>query len=102
MNDFKINNITMQHRLSFSRHRETKLGSMLHATEGDKIQFTYNDKIREGFIDFIWKKAAYFGDCYMCVNFRDGMEDAEQSEYKNFSLNQVEDFKVIESERWSK
>jgi hypothetical protein len=37
----------------------------------------------------------------MTVNFRDGMEDVENSSFKNFSLNQVEGFEVIESERWS-
>ena len=67
----------------------------MFATEGDKVRFTYNDKIREGFIDYIWKRASWFGDCFMTVNFRDGMEDVENSSYKNFSLNQVSDFEVI-------
>ena len=86
---------------SFNRQREIKLGSMLYATEGDKVRFTYNDKIREGFIDYIWKKDVNFLDCYMVIEFRDGMEDCEGSEYKTFSLYQVEGFEVIESERWS-
>ena len=47
---------TLQKNLrSFNRQREIKLGSMVYATEGDKVRFTYNDKIREGFIDYIWK-----------------------------------------------
>jgi len=37
----------------------------------------------------------------MVIEFRDGMEDCEGSEYKTFSLYQVEGFEVIESERWS-
>ena len=81
--------------------REIKLGSMMFAEEGDKVRFTYNDKIREGFIDYIWKWDNFFSGCFMTVNFVDGMEDVENSSFKNFSLNQVHDFKVIESERWS-
>jgi len=79
--------------------RQIKLGSMLPAVEGDKVRFTYNDSAREGFIDYIWKWSPWFSRCYMTVNFRDGMEDVENSSFKNFSLNQVHDFKVIESER---
>ena len=45
---------------SFNRQREIKLGSMLYAEEGDKVRFTYNDKVREGFIDYIWKKDSNF------------------------------------------
>ena len=86
---------------SFNRQREIKLGSMIFATEGDKVRFTYNDKIREGFIDYIWKNDANWLDCYMTINFRDGMEDTEERDYKTFSLYQVEGFEVIESERWS-
>ena len=81
--------------------RQMKLGSMLVAESGDKVQFTYNDSPREGFIDFIWKWDNFFSGCFMTVNFVDGMEDVEGSSYKNFSLNQVEGFEVIESERWS-
>ena len=101
MNEKQISERIWKNRRNFNRMREVKLGSMMFATEGDKVRFTYNDKIREGFIDYIWKRANWFGDCCMTVNFRDGMEDAEQSDYKNFSLNQVEGFEVIESERWS-
>jgi len=81
--------------------RQMKLGSMLPAAEGDKVRFTYNDSDREGYIDFIWKWDNFFSGCFMTINFRDGMEDVENSSYKNFSLNQVEGFEVIESERWS-
>ena len=81
--------------------RQMKLGSMLPAAEGDKVRFTYNDSAREGYIDYIWKWDNFFSGCFMTVNFRDGMEDVEGSSYKNFSLNQVEGFEVIESERWS-
>ena len=88
-------------RMKNSRQRQIKLGSMLPATEGDKVRFTYNDKIREGFIDYVWKNDVNFLDCYMTINFRDGMEDTEERDYKNFSLNQVEGFEVIESERWA-
>ena len=88
-------------RMKNSRQRQIKLGSMLPATEGDKVRFTYNDSDREGFIDYIWKWGRTLSECYMCINFRDGMEDVENSSYKNFSLNQVEGFEVIESERWA-
>ena len=88
--------------------RQAQLGMMLVAESGDKVRFTYNDSAREGFIDYIWKWDRLFRGCFMTVNFRDGMEDVENSSYKNFSLNQVEDFKVVESveqqfknERWS-
>ena len=80
--------------------RQVKLGSMIPATEGDKVRFTYNDSPREGYIDYIWKWDRLFRGCFMTVNFRDGMEDVENSSYKNFSLNQVNGFEVIESERW--
>ena len=86
---------------SFNRQREIKLGSMVYATEGDKVRFTYSDKIREGFIDYIWKNDVNFLECYMVIEFRDGMEDTEESNYKTFSLYQVEGFEVIESERWT-
>ena len=88
-------------RMKENRQRQIKLGSMLPAVEGDKVRFTYNDSAREGFIDYIWKWDRFFRGCFMTVNFRDGMEDVENSSYKNFSLNQVHDFKVIESERWT-
>ena len=84
-----------------NRQRQIKLGSMLVAESGDKVQFTYNDSPREGFIEYIWKWDNFFSGCFMTVNFVDGMEDVEGSSYKNFSLNQVEGFEVIESERWS-
>ena len=86
---------------SFNRQREIKLGSMVYATEGDKVRFTYNDKIREGFIDYIWKNDVNFLACYMVIEFRDGMEDTEETSYKTFSLYQVNNFEVIESERWT-
>ena len=86
----------MLQRMKNNRQRQIKLGSMLPATEGDKVRFTYNDSVREGFIDYIWKWGRPFSDCFMTVNFRDGMEDVENSSYKNFSLNQVEDFEIIE------
>ena len=95
MNDQQISERIWRNRRNFNRMREVKLGSMMFATEGDKVQFTYNDKIREGFIDYIWKNDVWFGGCYMTVNFRDGMEDVENSSYKNFSLNQVSDFEII-------
>jgi len=88
-------------RMKNSRQRQIKLGSMLPATEGDKVRFTYNDSAREGFIDYIWKWGRTLSECYMFINFSDGMEYVENSSYKNFSLNQVEGFEVIESERWS-
>ena len=91
----------MLQRMRNNRQRQIKLGSMLPATEGDKVRFTYNDSAREGYIDYIWKWDNFLSGCFMTVNFRDGMEDVENSSYKNFSLNQVHDFKVIESERWS-
>ena len=81
--------------------RQIKLGSMLPAVEGDKVRFTYNDSAREGFIDFIWKWDNFFSGSFMTINFVDGVEDVENSSFKNFSLNQVHGFKVIESERWS-
>ena len=37
----------------------------------------------------------------MVIEFRDGMEDTEESSYKTFSLYQVNNFEVIESERWN-
>ena len=83
-------------RMKENRQRQIKLGSMLPATEGDKVRFTYNDSPREGFIDFIWKWDSFFSGCFMTINFVDGMEDVENSSYKNFSLNQVEGFKVIQ------
>ena len=85
----------MLQRMKNNRQRQIKLGSMLPATEGDKVRFTYNDSAREGFIDFIWKWDNFFSGCFMTVNFVDGMEDVENSSFKNFSLNQVHDFKVI-------
>jgi len=91
----------MLQRMRNNRQRQIKLGSMLPATEGDKVRFTYNDSAREGFIDYIWKWDNFFSGCFMTVNFVDGMEDVENSSFKNFSLNQVYDFKVIESERWT-
>ena len=75
--------------------RQIKLGSMYWADTGDKVKFTYNDSPREGFIDYIWKWDNFFSGCFMTVNFVDGMEDVENSSFKNFSLNQVHDFKVI-------
>ena len=91
----------MLQRMKENRQRQILLGSILPATEGDKVRFTYNDSPREGFIDYIWKWDSWFSGCYMTINFVDGMEDVENSSYKNFSLNQVEGFKVIASERWS-
>jgi len=91
----------MLQRMKENRQRQIQLGSILPATEGDKVRFTYNDSPREGFIDYIWKWDSWFSGCYMTINFVDGMEDVENSSYKNFSLNQVEGFKVIASERWS-
>ena len=91
----------MLQRMRNNRQRQIGLGSMLPAKEGDKVQFTYNDSPREGYIDYIWKWDNFLSGCFMTVNFRDGMEDVEDSSYKNFSLNQVEGFEVIESERWS-
>ena len=91
----------MLQRMKENRQRQIKLGSMLPATEGDKVRFTYNDSPREGFIDYIWKWDTWFSGCFMTVNFVDGMEDVENSSFKNFSLNQVEGFEVVESERWN-
>ena len=88
-------------RMKTNVRRQMKLGSMLVAESGDKVQFTYNDSPREGYIDYIWKWGRWLSECYMCINFRDGMEDVEDSSYKNFSLNQVHDFTVIESPRWN-
>ena len=86
----------MLQRMKENRQRQIQLGSILPATVGDKVQFTYNDSPREGFIDYIWKWDTWFSGCFMTVNFRDGMEDVENSSYKNFSLNQVEGFEVIQ------
>ena len=86
----------MLQRMKENRQRQIQLGSILPATEGDKVRFTYNDSPREGFIDYIWKWDSWFSGCYMTINFVDGMEDVENSSYKNFSLNQVEGFKVIQ------
>ena len=91
----------MLQRMRNNRQRQIKLGSMLPAQSGDKVRFTYNDSDREGYIDYIWKWGRWLSECYMTVNFRDDMEDVEGSSYKNFSLNQVEGFEVIESERWA-
>ena len=91
----------MLQRMRNNPMRQAQLGMMLIAESGDKVRFTYNDSPREGFIDYIWKWDTWFSGCWMCVNFVDGMEDVENSSFKNFSLNQVHDFKVIESERWS-
>ena len=91
----------MLQRMRNNRQRQIKLGSMLPAQSGDKVRFTYNDSPREGFIDYIWKWDTWFSGCFMTVNFVDGMEDVENSSFKNFSLNQVHDFKVIESPRWN-
>ena len=85
----------MLQRMRNNRQRQIKLGSMLPATEGDKVQFTYNDSPREGYIDYIWKWDNFLSGCFMTVNFRDGMEDVENSSYKNFSLYQVHDFEII-------
>ena len=69
---------------------------MYWADSDDKVQFTYNGSPREGFVDYIWKWDSFFSRCFMTVNFRDGMEDVENSSYKNFSLNQVEGFEGIQ------
>ena len=82
-------------RMKENRQRQIKLGSMYWADTGDKVKFTYNDSPREGFIDYIWKWDNFFSGCFMTVNFVDGMEDVENSSFKNFSLNQVEGFEVI-------
>ena len=82
-------------RMKENDRRSELLGRMYWADTDDKVRFTYNGKIREGFIDYIWKWDSFFSRCFMTVNFRDGMEDVENSSYKNFSLNQVEDFKII-------
>ena len=86
----------MLQRMKTDRTRQIKLGSMFPAQSGDKVQFTYNDSPREGFIEYIWKWDRFFRGCFMTVNFVDGMEDVENSSYKNFSLNQVHDFQIIE------
>ena len=78
-----------------NRKRGEQLGRMYWADTDDKVRFTYNGKVREGFIDFIWKWDSFFSRCFMTVNFRDGMEDVENSSHKNFSLNQVENFEII-------
>ena len=85
----------MLQRMRSNPTRQGQLGMMLVAESGDKVQFTYNNSPREGFIDFIWKWDNFLSGCFMTVNFRDGMEDVENSSYKNFSLNQVHDFKII-------
>ena len=85
----------MLQRMRNNVRRQMKLGSMLVAESGDKVRFTYNDSPREGFIDFIWKWDSFFSGCFMTINFVDGMEDVENSSFKNFSLNQVHDFKII-------
>ena len=79
-----------------NRKRGEQLGRMYWADTDDKVRFTYNGKIREGFVDYIWKWDSFFSRCFMTINFRDGMEDVENSSYKNFSLNQVEGFEVIQ------
>lgn len=83
-------------KMKTSPVRQAKLGAMLPAKSGDKVRFTYNWLPREGYIDYIWKWHPTMVGCFMTVNFRDGMEDVEDSSYKNFSLNQVEDFEIIE------
>lgn len=85
----------MLQRMRNNPTRQGQLGMMLVAESGDKVQFTYNDSPREGFIDYIWKWDNFLSGCFMTVNFVDGMEDVENSSFKNFSLNQVHDFKVI-------
>ena len=85
----------MLQRMRSNPTPQGQLGRMLVAESGDKLRFTYNDSPREGFIDFIWKWDNFLSGCFMTVNFRDGMEDVENSSYKNFSLNQVHDFKII-------
>ena len=82
-------------RMKENDRRSELLGRMYWADSDDKVRFTYNGKIREGFIDYIWKRDSFFSRCFMTVNFRDGMEDVENSSYKNFSLNQVENFEII-------
>jgi hypothetical protein len=72
-----------------NRKRGEELGRMYWADTDDKVRFTYNGLVREGFVDYIWKWHSTFSGCFMTINFRDGMEDVEYSSYKNFSLNQV-------------
>ena len=78
-----------------NRKRGEELGRMYWADTDDKVRFTYNCLVREGFVDYIWKWHSTFSGCFMTINFRDGMEDVEDSSYKNFSLNQVENFEII-------
>ena len=82
-------------RMRENDRRSEELGRMYWADTDDKVQFTYNGSPREGFIEYIWKWDSFFSRCFMTINFRDGMEDVEGSSYKNFSLNQVHDFKII-------
>ena len=86
----------MLQRMKTNRNRQIQLGKMFAVESGDKVRFTYNDSPREGFIDFIWKWDNFLSGCYMTINFVDGMEDVEDSSFKNFSLNQVEDFEILE------
>ena len=82
-------------RMRENDRRSEELGRMYWADTDDKVQFTYNGSPREGFIEYIWKWDSFFSRCFMTVNFRDGMEDVENSSHKTFSLNQVHDFKII-------
>ena len=85
----------LNQKMKENRKRGEELGRMYWADSDDKVRFTYNGKIREGFVDYIWKWDSFFSHCFMTINFRDGMEDVENSSHKNFSLNQVSDFEII-------
>ena len=86
----------MLQRMKTNRNRQVQLGKMFAVESGDKVRFTYNWLPREGFVEYIWKWHSTFSGCFMTVNFVDGMEDVEDSSFKNFSLNQVEDFEILE------
>ncbi len=53
-----------------NRKRGEQLGRMYWADTDDKVRFTYNGKVREGFIDYIWKWAPFFSRCFMTIVYK--------------------------------
>ena len=94
LGNLTITNYTIE-KMKDNAFRQMNLGGMYFAESGDKVRFLYNDSWREGLIDYIWKWGRKWATCYMTVEFNDGMEDVENSSYKNFSLDKVKGFEVI-------
>ena len=94
LGNLTITNYTIE-KMKDNACRQVNLGGMYFAESGDQVRFLYNDSWREGLIDYIWKWGRKWATCYMTVEFNDGMEDVENSSYKNFSLDKVKGFEVI-------